>query len=79
MLSVPKCLAESLVYTVHLINLGVGNWPFMWDPKTVEAIEADRAYRIEKTMKELGYSSKYSSEDGLRETVDWYTQDGIVQ
>jgi nucleoside-diphosphate-sugar epimerase len=76
---VPKYLAKALVYPVHLANVAAGNWRFTWDPKTVDAVTTDRAYSIEKARKELGYSPKYSLEDGLIETVHWYRQNGIVQ
>ncbi len=50
----------------------------MWDPKTVDAVTFDRAYSIDKAKDELGYSPIYSPEDGLRETVEWCRQNGIV-
>jgi nucleoside-diphosphate-sugar epimerase len=50
----------------------------MWDPKTVDAVTTDRAYSIEKARKELGYTPRYSLEEGLRETVQWYRQNGMI-
>jgi nucleoside-diphosphate-sugar epimerase len=33
---------------------------------------------IEKARKELGYTPRYSLEEGLRETVQWYRQNGMI-
>ena len=76
--TVPKQMAKALVYPVHLARIASGNWHFMWDPKTVDAVTTDRAYSIEKARKELGYTPRYSLEEGLRETVQWYRQNGMI-
>ena len=35
----------------------------------MDVVTSDRAYSIDKAKDELGYSSEYSLEDGLRETM----------
>jgi UDP-N-acetylglucosamine 4-epimerase len=35
-------------------------------------------YSIEKAKSELGYSPKYSLEEGLKETIQWYRDNRIV-
>jgi nucleoside-diphosphate-sugar epimerase len=78
-LSVPKHIAKALLYPVHTAKLAMGTWDFMWDPKTVDAVTSDRAYSNEKARKELGYRPKYSLEEGLRETVQWYRENGLLR
>jgi len=45
----------------------------------VDGVTSDRAYSIDRASRELGYSPTYSLEDGLRETVDWYGQNGLIE
>ena len=33
-----------------------------------------RSFNIDRITKELGFKPKYSFEDGLRETIDWYKE-----
>ena len=68
-ISLPKYLAKALLYPVHLARTATGIWNFTWDPKTVDVVTSDRAYSIDKAKDELGYSSAYSLEDDLRETM----------
>ena len=77
-LSLPKLAAKMLIYPVFITKSAYGEWSFLWDPKTVDAVTSNRAYSIEKAKSELGYSPKYSLEDGLKETIQWYRDNGIV-
>lgn len=77
-LSLPKLAAKALIYPVFIAKSAVGEWSFLWDPKTVDAVTSNRAYSIEKAKSELGYSPKHSLEAGLRETIQWYRDNGIV-
>ena len=52
--SLPKNLAMGLLYPVHLAMIATGNWSFMCDPKTVDAVTSDRAYSIDRARNELG-------------------------
>jgi hypothetical protein len=70
---------KAFLYPVHLAMIATGNWSFRWDPKTVDAATSDRAYSIDRARKELGHSPTYPLEDDLRETVDWYRQNGLIE
>jgi len=76
--SLPKPAAKALIYPVFIAKSAFGKWNFLWDPKTVDAVTSNRAYSIEKAKRELGYSPKYSLEDGLRETLRWYRDNEII-
>lgn len=73
-----KFAAKTLIYPVFAAKALLGGWSFLWDPKTIDAVTADRAYSIEKAKKELGYSPRYSLERGLEETIQWYHDNGII-
>jgi dihydroflavonol-4-reductase len=46
--------------------------------KNIESTLADRVFSIEKAKKELGFHPRVNPEIGLRETVEWYTEQGWV-
>jgi nucleoside-diphosphate-sugar epimerase len=73
-----KSAAKMLIYPVFIAKSVFGEWSFLWDPKTVDAVTSNRAYSIEKAKTELGYSPKYTLEDGLKETIQWYRDNGIL-
>jgi nucleoside-diphosphate-sugar epimerase len=77
-LSLPKLAAKALIYPVFIAKSAFGEWSFLWDPKTVDAVTSNRAYSIEKAKSELGYSPKHSLEEGLKGTIQWYRDNGIV-
>ncbi|RLG46657.1 MAG: hypothetical protein DRO06_04075 [Thermoproteota archaeon] len=75
---VPPALAKAMMWPVHLANLARGRYDFMWDPRTVDAVTADRAYSVERAKRELGYRPRYDLRTGLRETIEWYREEGIM-
>jgi dihydroflavonol-4-reductase len=46
--------------------------------KNIESTLADRVFSIEKAQKELGFHPQVNPEIGLRETVEWYKEQGWV-
>jgi dihydroflavonol-4-reductase len=77
-LSLPKLAAKALIYPAFIAKSAFGEWSFLWDPKTVDAVTSNRAYSIEKAKRELGYCPKHSLEAGLKETIRWYRDNGIL-
>ena len=77
-LSLSKLAAKALIYPAFIARSAFGKWSFLWDPKTVDAITSNRAYSIEKAKTELGYSPKHTLEAGLKETIQWYLDNGII-
>lgn len=73
-----RSAAKTFIYPVFIAKSVFGEWSFLWDPKTVDAVTSNRAYSIEKAKSQLGYSPKYTLEDGLKETIQWYRDNGIV-
>lgn len=77
-LHVPAALAKLMVTPVELINRLLGADSFLWHAATVDSVTCDRAYSSEKAAAELGYKPRYTLEQGLRETVDWYRENGFI-
>jgi nucleoside-diphosphate-sugar epimerase len=69
--------AKTLIYPVFITKSIFGQWSFLWDPMSVDAATSNRAYSIEKAKTELGYLPEYSLEQGLKETIQWYRDNGI--
>ncbi len=49
-------------------------------PRThaLEFFQADRVFSIELARRELGYDPRISIEDAMRQTVEWYLQEGLL-
>lgn len=75
---IPVFMAKAMIFPVELANRILGRENFMWHVKTVDSITKDRAYSIEKAKRELGYRPKYDLKTGLKETVDWYRENGFI-
>jgi nucleoside-diphosphate-sugar epimerase len=44
----------------------------------VDAVTTHRAYSISKAKKELGYRPQYDLRKGLKETIEWYRNNGFL-
>uniref|UniRef100_A0A7V3KMF2 NAD(P)-binding domain-containing protein n=1 Tax=candidate division WOR-3 bacterium TaxID=2052148 RepID=A0A7V3KMF2_UNCW3 len=56
----------------------LGDENFMWRVSTIDSVTTNRAYKIEKAKKELGYGPRYDLKKGLEETVKWYRDKGMI-
>jgi hypothetical protein len=71
--------AEILLYPIYVAKITGGTWDYMWNPKLADALTSDRAYNIEKARNELGYFSTYTLENDVKETVESYRENEIIQ
>ncbi|MEM2980576.1 MAG: NAD(P)-dependent oxidoreductase, partial [Thermoproteota archaeon] len=76
---VPPILAKTLVMPVELFNRLRGKVDFTWKTTTVNDLTSDRAYSVSKAMKELGFKPKYDLKTGLKETIEWYRENGYIR
>jgi len=76
---VPPILAKSLVAPVELFNRLRGKIDFTWKTSTVNDLTSNRAYSVSKAMKELGFKPKYDLKTGLKETIEWYRENGYIR
>jgi nucleoside-diphosphate-sugar epimerase len=47
-------------------------------PRRVDWYRQNRAFKIEKARRDLGYQPKVGLDDGLRRTYLWYKQEGML-
>jgi nucleoside-diphosphate-sugar epimerase len=47
-------------------------------PRRVDWYRQNRAFKIEKAKRELGYEPKVGLEEGLRKTAEWYKKEGFL-
>jgi len=45
----------------------------------VDSVTSDRAYSVEKAKRDLGFTPKYDLKTGLRETIEWYRENGYLE
>ncbi len=75
---VPPVLAKTFVAPVEFLNRLRGRTVFTWKTSTVNDLTCDRAYSIMKAVRELGFKPKYDLRTGLRETLEWYRENGYI-
>ena len=46
--------------------------------KNIESTLADRVFSIEKARREIGFNPQVDPAEGLKETVEWYKEQGWV-
>jgi nucleoside-diphosphate-sugar epimerase len=47
-------------------------------PRRVDWYRQNRAFKIDKAKRDLGYEPKVGIDEGLRRTADWYRQEGYI-
>ncbi|HWN43661.1 MAG TPA: NAD-dependent epimerase/dehydratase family protein [Thermoanaerobaculia bacterium] len=47
-------------------------------PRRVDWYRQNRAFRIDKARKDLGYQPRVGIDEGLRRTAEWYRQEGLL-
>ena len=76
-LYVPEWLALIIASTSETVFSFLGKTPPL-TRKNMESTLADRVFSIEKSKRELGFDPKISPENGLRDTVLWYKENGWI-
>lgn len=74
----PVWLAKTLIAPVEGMNRLMGRENFLYHLSTVRSVTTDRAYSIENAKAQLGYRPCHPLPDGLRETVQWYREQGYM-
>ncbi len=77
-LHLPKLLAKLLIAPIQAVNKVIGNYNFLYNASTIEAVSVDRAYSIEKIKSELGFKPDYGLHSGLEEAINWYKDNGHI-
>ncbi|NHV98141.1 MAG: NAD-dependent epimerase/dehydratase family protein [Thaumarchaeota archaeon] len=75
---VPPVVAKTLVMPVELFNRLRGKVDFTWRISIVDDLTSNRAYSVSKAMRDLGFRPKYDLKTGLKETIEWYRENGYI-
>jgi 2-alkyl-3-oxoalkanoate reductase len=47
-------------------------------PRRVDWYRQNRAFRIDKAKRDLGYQPRVGIDEGLRRTAEWYRQENLL-
>ncbi len=84
----PVPVALAVGFGFELLSKVLRFYPFVipqtgrppFSRKTVEWTSESRLYcDISKARRELGYAPRHSLDEGIRETVAWYAEKGLVK
>ncbi|MHC1709027.1 MAG: NAD-dependent epimerase/dehydratase family protein [Methanomassiliicoccales archaeon] len=75
---VPKPLAKLMMLPIEGLSVLIGRENFLYRRETVESVTSDRAFRIDRARRDLGYEPVYDLPEGMAETVAWYRENGYL-
>lgn len=73
---VPRGLAKLMMLPIEGFNLLIGRENFLYRRETVNSVTSDRAFKIDRARRDLGYEPEYDLPEGMAETVAWYRENG---
>ncbi len=76
---VPVWAAKAMVAPVQFYSWLRRKPNFLWRVSTMNTFKLDRNYSIAKARRELAYMPKHTLRDGLKETAEWYRENGYIQ
>jgi nucleoside-diphosphate-sugar epimerase len=77
--SIPLGLARALAPVFTLIaKLRGGTRPPLINQARIKFLGLNLDYSCEKAKRELGYKPRYSFDQGMKETIDWFRSEGLV-
>jgi nucleoside-diphosphate-sugar epimerase len=81
-LRVPRFLAKAGMVVLGPLrrrSAKIGKHSFFWNPKAIDDIFSSRVYTNERAKRLLGWTPKYSMQEGLIKTMDWYMENGHLK
>lgn len=75
---VPKGSAKLMMLPIEGFSLLIGRENFLYRRETVESVTSDRAFKIDRARRDLGYEPVYDLPEGMAETVAWYRDNGYL-
>ncbi len=75
---VPRGLAKLMMLPIEGFNLLIGRENFLYRRETVNSVTSDRAFKIDRARRDLGYEPEYDLPEGRAETVAWYRENGYL-
>lgn len=77
-LRLPYWLLYSVAWLCEKVFIPLGKEPPL-HIRRVRFFKNNRAFSLAKARRELGYAPQVDLEEGMRRTVDWYRQQGLLQ
>ena len=74
----PRSLAKLMMLPIEGVSLLIGRENFLYRRETVESVTSDRAFKIDRARRDLGYEPVYDLPEGMAETVAWYRENGYL-
>ncbi|MBD3408166.1 MAG: NAD-dependent epimerase/dehydratase family protein [Candidatus Lokiarchaeota archaeon] len=56
-----------------------GRNTFLWHTKTIQSMDEDRWYENNRAKRLLGWTPKFSMQDGLKRAIDWYYEHDYLE
>jgi nucleoside-diphosphate-sugar epimerase len=75
---VSKPLAMLMMLPIEGFSALIGRENFLYRRETVESVTSDRAFKIDRARRDLGYEPAYDLPEGMAETVAWYRENGYL-
>jgi nucleoside-diphosphate-sugar epimerase len=75
---VPKGMAKLMMLPIEGFSLLIGRENFLYRRETVNSVTSDRAFRIDRARRDLGYEPAYDLPEGMAETVAWYRENSYL-
>lgn len=77
-ISINPRIAKFLLFFTEIYDKFTGEGNIMYRRMIVDSVTKHRAYSNEKAKRLLGFKPTYNLEDGLRETIRWYRENGYI-
>jgi nucleoside-diphosphate-sugar epimerase len=71
-------LAKAYLSVVQRKNKRKGIDDFVMHTSLIDTMRTNRAYSNEKAKKLLGFSPRYSYQEGMKKTIDWYKEKNLL-
>jgi nucleoside-diphosphate-sugar epimerase len=76
--SIPYSLAYIAVWFMEISDRLRGRDDFVRHVSVLRDMMSNRAYSIEKAKKMLGFRPKYDFKQGMKKTIEWYSEKGML-
>jgi len=75
---VPRSMAKLMMLPVEGFGLLIGKENRLYRRETVESVTSDRAFRIDRARRDLGYEPVYDLPERMAETLARYRENGYL-
>jgi len=76
--SIPLSLAQAYLFIVQWNNKRKGIDDFVMHTSLIDTMRTNRAYSNQKAKRMLGFSPQYDYENGMKKTIEWFTEKHLL-